>query len=180
MKIKNKADRAAERLQQWTPGQDHERPTPERLAKSGMKATDKVIKAMGGWGLVEHQGGYAAKDYTAHPIDKMQAAGVITPEQGQAGRDFEQLVRACIEIPGIRDSCTLCEPKGHDSDDGPVHIKPRLRELERRLAVDQLRELRRVCVEHGVPGMNTKQLGLLREGLNEVARFFSPQVRRSA
>ena len=182
-KKSNKADRAAERLQVWTPSTDHERPTVERLYKGGMRAstTGKTIKSMGGWGLVDTGQGYAARDATAHPIDRLEQAGVISKDQAQAGRDFEALVRACTEVGGIRDSITLFEgPKGHESDDGPVDVKPALRQLERRLSREQLSELRRVCVEHGVPGLSPRLLGALREGLNETERFFSPQMRRRA
>lgn len=179
-KARNRADRAAERLAQWTPEREKERPTPERLAKGGMRASKsgQSLKSPGGWGLIDTGQGYAAQDRTAHPIDKMEHAGVITKDQAQAGRDYEALARSCVEVPGIRDSCTIWEPKGHDSDDGPVHLKPRLRELERRLSAAQLSELWRVCVEQGVPDLAYRPLSELREGLNRCARFFAPQVRK--
>lgn len=183
-KRQNKADRAAERLTQWTPEADKDRPTPERLLKGGMRAIahkQSITIAIGGWGLVDTGLGYAARDYTAHPIDKMEQAGVISKDQAQAGRDFEALARACNEVGSLRDSITLFDgPKGHESDDGPVHIKPVLRDLERRLSPQQLSTLRHVCIEQGVPRMGPKPLGLLREALNECQRFFSPQVRKRA
>lgn len=151
----------AEHAQTWTPRPEKEkdRPTPER-------------KAMGEWTWVTTQkaGGKAAKDMASHPIDRLEWAGVISNEQASAGRDFENLTRSATQSPGVRDSCTLWEPKGFESDDGNVSAVNRHRELCRMLGMLRDRRLRWVCVEQNHP--KPQEIGQLREDLNECARFF--------
>lgn len=145
----------------WRPREGKDRPTPERLRR-------------GTWAFVETDdaGTRATRDYSSAPIDKMEQAGVLTKDQACAGRDYEELVRAASEGGGVRDSCTIWEPKGYESDDGPVEAKERLKAFERDLGKQRVARLRWVCVEHKPPRLHGEDVGMLREALNDAVRFF--------
>lgn len=134
-------------------------PTPERIAK----------------GQFQKIGGKAATarhivDPTAHPIDELEWRKKISPEQADAGRYFEELYRAATETPGTRDSTTIWEPQGFESDDGNVKAVRERRELYLFLGTIRDRQLRRVCVDH-TPPKHDGEIGILREALNMVAKF---------
>jgi len=135
----------------------NERPTPERANR-------------GQWAVVETAEGKHLRDMQSHPIDALEREGRLSSDQASAARDFEQLVRDATEIPGARDSCTIWEPRGHSSDDGPVRAVRERRELYLFLGVVRDRQLRRVCVDHVWP--KPHEVGILREALNECCRFF--------
>lgn len=143
----------------WKPRHEigKDRPTPER-------------RKHGVWGLLdtEDAGVRFARDFASHPIDRLEHSGVLSSDQASAGRDFEALVRAATETPATRDSCLTWQPKGYESDDGNVDAVRDRRELYLFLGVVRDRILRRVCVQHEEPA----DVGLLREALNEAARFF--------
>ena len=105
---------------QWQdqPGKGKARPTPERLS-------------WGDWRLVDSEiaGQKLAVDAAAHPIEALEYAEVLTSDQASAARDWESLYRLANEVGGIRDSTTLWEPKGYESDDGPVNAVRERREL---------------------------------------------------
>lgn len=134
-------------------------PTPERVKKG-------TFKKVGGKAAVERY----VVDVTAHPIDALEHSGQISREQADAGRHYEQLSRAANETPGTRDSTTIWEPKGFESDDGNINAVREWREIYLFLGVARSRILRRVCVEHE---MRRSDIGLLRESLSEAERFFS-------
>lgn len=136
------------------PRRYQEQPTPERLEK-------------GVW-LVDQK--EARRDVATAPIDRLEHSGTIDNDQASAGRQFEQLWRAQNEIHGIRDSCTIWEPKGFASDDGPIEAAERWRKLCRHLGMLREAQLRWVCVDHNDP--RPRDIGALREALNEAIRFF--------
>jgi len=135
----------------------NERPTPER-AKRGQ------------WAVVETAEGKHLRDMQSHPIDALEREGRLSSDQASAARDFEELYRAQCEIAGTRDSCTIWEPRGHSSDDGPVEERRRYRELCRDLGMLRERRLQWVIIEGNEP--RARDVGKLREDLNELARFF--------
>ena len=135
-------------------------PTPERVKKGD-------FKKVGGKAAVERY----VFDPIAHPIDALQHSGQISQDQADAGRQFEKLARDATQTPGARDSTTIWEPKGFESDDGNVKAVREWNELYLFLGVVRSRILRRVCVEQESPKLH--EIGLLRECLNEVERFFS-------
>ena len=168
-KLKRREERKADEHEQtWTPREGKDRPTPERRKR-------------GQWAFVttEDAGGKAARDMHAHPIDRLEHAGVISNDQASAARDFEDLYRACMEVGGTRDSTTIWEPQGHDSTDGPVEAKERYRELCRQIGIVRENALRQVCV-FGYEPRRAAEIGALREALNEAGRFFAPQGLRGA
>lgn len=162
VKKRRKARQKHEQDSLTAPTRGKDRPTPERATR-------------GIWGLFETEdaGIRHARDVASHPIDALEWRGVLSSDQASAGRDYEALYRAANEAPGIRDSCTLWEPKGYESDDGPIHAVRDRRELYLFLGVVRDRQLRRVCVEHVEP--KPDEVGLLREALNECVRFFKPK-----
>lgn len=145
----------------WEPRIDLDRPTPER-------------KQRGHWVFVAAMkgGSKAAKDMTSHPIDRMEYTGQITNDQASAARDYEQLYRSAVQIGGIRDSTTLWEPKGHESDDGNVEAVTRYRQFCRAVGMIRERQLQWVCIERNEPRPTEHDIGQFREALNEAARFF--------
>jgi len=162
MTIKNKkrGKKHKEHADAWEPRPGRkDRPTPERRMK-------------GKWGLLdtEDAGVRHAKDFEAHPIDSLEHRGVISNQQASAGRDFEALYRAAIQTPQTRDSCLTWQPKGYESDDGNFAAVEARRELYLFLGVARDRFLRRVCVDHQEP--KPRDIGILRECLNECVRFF--------
>ena len=156
----NRAAEAENSAYQWTarPEKGRDRPTPERLLR-------------GDWGLVEggESGAMAAVDRSSHPIDRLAYAQVINSEQASAGRDFEALWRAALQTPQTRDSCMTWQPKGFESDDGNPAAVENYRGLARHLGMMRDRLLIRVCVE----GHEPRDVGDLREALNEAARWFA-------
>lgn len=142
------------------------RPTPERAARGEWVA-------VGGKAAVERH----IRDVAAHPIDDLEHRGVISKEQADAGRQFEQLWRAANQVPGIRDSTTIWEPKGHDEGDGDVDSVKRKREIEAFLRKEQVRQLIWVCVQHEKIGPHNH--GVLCETLNEAARFFGYEKKKA-
>lgn len=141
------------------PQRDEMRPTPERHAK-------------GDWSFVrlEKNGPKAVRDMNAHPIDRLQRAGIITAEQASAAYDYEALYRASLQTPQARDSTTLWEPKGHESDDGNVEAVERYRKFCREVGMIRERQMQWVCVEQNDP--KPHEVGPFRETLNEVERWF--------
>lgn len=147
-------------------GHPKARPTRERLQR-------------GVWALREAEdedgnltaGLKHARDLEAHPIDRLENRSTITKEQAQAGRDFEALYRAANEAPGIRDSTTLWQPKGHENDDGNVAAVRDRKELYLFLGTMRDQLLRRVCVQHEYP--RPREIAALREALSECERFFT-------
>jgi len=144
---------------QLPPPRHNERPTPERAAHG------RFVEM-----LTEDAGVKHARDVEAHPIDALEWRGVLSSDQASAGRDFEELYLRANEMPPARDSTTIWEPKGHDGGDGPVQAVRDRRELYLFLGVVRDRQLRRVCVDHVSP--KPSEVGILREALNECARFF--------
>lgn len=150
---------AKRQISTWEPRKHQDRPTPER-------------RRHGEWVFVDTEaaGHRVARDMASTPIDRMEHAGVLSNEQASAARDFEQLYRAAQEVPATRDSCTIWEPQGHDESDGPVEAVRDRRELYLFLGTQRDMILRYVCVEHREP--RPRDIGLLREALNECVRFF--------
>lgn len=144
----------------WEPRKEQDRPTPQR-------------RQFGEWEIqrTERNGPKVARDMASTPIDEMAYTGVISQEQAQAGRDFEELYRAARETVTTRDSCTIWEPRGEDSSDGPVEAAERRRELRKELGGYYEAILRYTCVEH-IPPRGPVQIGILREALNVAERFF--------
>lgn len=171
-KARRKREKAAMEARKWEPQDQKDRPTPERLAKSGMRFEKGKMTSLGAWvlGETDRAGVSVAIDRSAHPIDDLERRGVLSNEQASAGRSFEELSRAATEVPGVRDSCTLWEPKGFESDDGNIDAVRAHRDLTRRLGMIRDQLLRRVCVYHEEP--KPTEIGLLREALNEAGRFF--------
>ncbi len=171
-RARRKREKDALEARKWVPQDSKSRPTPERLAKGGMKAKGGRLDSLGSWTLeaTEDAGVTAAKDASAHPIDDLEFRGVISNDQASAGRDFERLYRHVNGNGGIRDSSTLFEPKGFDNDDGDANAERDRQELYLFLGVVRDRLLRRVCVHHEQP--DASEVGLIREALNEAARFF--------
>ena len=157
-----------EHRETWTPRPESERdrPTPERRSKGEWT-----------WVTTDRAGQKAAKDVKANPIDALEHSGALSSDQASAARDFELLYHRAKATPGIRDSTTLWEPKGFESDDGDIVAERDRRELYLFLGIVRDRQLRHVCVEHNEP--RPDQVGLLREALNECARFFGYGKRRS-
>lgn len=110
----------SESATQWEdrPEAGKARPTPERLSRGDWRLVDSEIA-----------GHKTAIDASAHPIEALEYAEVLTSDQASAARDWESLYRAASETGGIRDSTTLWEPKGYESDDGPVNAVQERREL---------------------------------------------------
>ena len=106
----------------------------------------------------------------ANPIDALEHSGQLSSDQASAARDFELLYHRAKATPGIRDSTTLWEPKAYDGGDGDPEAERDKRELYLFLGPVRYNFLCRVCVDHQAlkPGME----GVLREMLNEAARFF--------
>lgn len=145
------------------PDRERDRPTPERKSKGTWV-----------WTGTRQAGVIHPMDVAAHPIDALEHSGQLSNEQASAGRDFEALWNAAKQTPGIRDSTTLWEPKGHESDDGNIEAVTRYRELARRIGMLRDRQLIWVCVYHNAP-RNQNEIAQLREALNEAARFFAPK-----
>ena len=143
------------------PRQDNT-PTPQRRAKGGA------------WVWIATDKKKAARALDTHPVDRMEHAQVISKAQGQAARDFEALYRAQCEIPQVRDSSTIWEPRGYESDDGPTDSRARYKALVRRIGAQAERQLTDVCVYMKDP--RPSAVGLLREALNECARFFQAKA----
>lgn len=133
--------------------------TPERKAKGEWS-----------WIAVEKNGPKAPRDLHAHPVDRLQHSGQISPDQASAAYDYEQLYRAALQVPQARDSCTLWEPKGHDNDDGNVEAVRRYRDFCRSVGMIRERQMQWVCVEMNHP--EREEIGAFREALNEAERFF--------
>jgi len=146
--------------EEWASSRNAQRPTAER-------------KRRGKWelGRIEKNGAKVARDSFSCPIDRLEYIKDITNDQASAARQFEELYRSQCEVAGSRDSCTIWEPKGFQSDDGPVEARKRYREVCREIGMLQERILQWVCVEHQEP-RGDKQLGQLREALNECVRVF--------
>jgi hypothetical protein len=144
----------------WVPQKHKDRPTPER-------------KARGTWELhkTEIAGIKVARVIDSTPIDRLEHVGVLSNDQASSGRLFEELYRSATETPGIRDSLTLWEPKGYESDDGNVRAVQERRELYALLGGQKDSILRHVCVEHNEP-KGAAQIGMLRESLNACVQFF--------
>jgi hypothetical protein len=145
-------------VREFTRGQDI--PTQERVLKSEALVFMKT----------EVAGRRAAKFMDSAPIDRLENGGVLNNDQASAGRQFERLYLAQNETGGIRDSCTIWEPKGHDETDGPVKERKQYLKLCRHLGMIREQRLRWVCVQHNHP--KGREIGALREALNECVRFF--------
>lgn len=146
--------------QKWMPQKHKDRPTPERKEKSTWELHKTEIAGI-----------KVARAIDTTPVDRMEHVGLLSNDQASAGRQFEELYAAARETPGTRDSCTIWEPKGFESDDGNVKAVRDRRELYLFLGVQKDMMLRHACVEHREP-RGDMQVGLLREALNECVRFF--------
>lgn len=140
-------------------GQEMDIPTPERKKKGEWVAV-----------ALEKNGPKAVRDMHAHPVDRLQHSGQITPEQAAAAYDYEKLYRASLQTPQARDSMTLWEPKGHESDDGNPEAVKRYRDMCRKIGMIRERQLQWVCVELREP--IGREVGQFREALNEASRYF--------
>lgn len=109
-------------------------------------------------------------DAHAHMTDKLEEKGIITTEQAWAGRDYENLYRAAIQTGGIRDSLTLHEPKGYESDDGNIGAVKYYRALCAELGIFRERVLRQVCIEQTEP--SPREVERLRDALDACHDFF--------
>jgi hypothetical protein len=164
MTTKAKKSRRAAKTRETVeqPPQRHkERPTAERMLR-------------GKWRLGEtiDAGIKVAIDDAAHPLEALFYDRLISQDQYQAGVDFEMLYRAQCEVPATRDSCTIWEPHGYASDDGPVAERRRYRDLCRSIGMVHDSRLIRVCVHHVMP--KGREIGDLRESLNAAVHFFQP------
>lgn len=135
------------------------KPTPERRKKG-----EWVWVAMG------KNEPKAARDMKSHPIDAMSYTRTISHQQASAAYDYEAAYRAALQTPQARDSTTLWEPKGHESDDGNVDAVEKYRKLCRHLGMVRERQMQVVCIEGYMPKRH--EIGEFRETCNEVARFF--------
>jgi len=136
-------------------------PTPERQAKG-------VFKKVGGKAASVRY----AVDVSAHPIDALRHTKQISQQQFEAAQDFEEAYRNALQVPGIRDSCTIWEPQGHQSDDGNPRAVALYRALSRRLTMIGESRMQSVII-YLTPPRNDRELGELREALNEAHRFFT-------
>ena len=84
------------------------------------------------------------RDMRSNPIDALEHDGVITPEQAQAGRDYEALM-ARTRLVGEGRSCLNFEPVGYgDSDHDDADAWRSIRDLERKLGLFKASLLRRI------------------------------------
>ncbi|MEL6361707.1 MAG: hypothetical protein AAFR21_11535 [Pseudomonadota bacterium] len=119
---------------------------------------------------VEKDGEKIWRDTAAHAIDDLERKEVITTNQANAARDYEELFRASRQIGGIRDSLTMFEPQGHDSTDGNVGAVRRMKALRMDLGVFGSRLLERVSVDNEYP--SPREIERLRIALDACIDFF--------
>ena len=141
------------------PDKGRDRPTRERLQH-------------GEWGLVDSDeaGARTAVDFASHPIDRLQVKDIIDNDQASAARQWESLYRAANECGGIRDSTTLWEPKGFESDDGPVDAVQERREVYLALGTLKDQLLRQIILTPRNP--RTREIEMLREALDILVSFW--------
>lgn len=155
-----KAESAAVAAQIWEDREGKARPTPERLSKGAFVLRD-----------TEDAGVTVAVDEAATMLDRLGRAGVITPEQVQAGHDLAALLERTRLVSGGRSCCDF-SPVGHEGNAEPTHGELRdhreRAELHERCGHAVWADLRRVCHEGQRPHSPMR----LSEGLTICARFW--------
>lgn len=145
-------DAAQARAEIWEDRDGKARPTPQRRLKGVFALRD-----------AEDAGVTIAVDSASCAIDRLAAAGTITPRQREAGHGFEAVARGTLGSPAGR-SCVDFTPVGHDGDDddGSVDARRRWDSLRRMLHPADRRELMAVCWE----GAKPVSIDRLRRGLD--------------
>ena len=133
------------------------RPTPERIGKGAFKMPTGPGRKL-----------LPAVDEAHDTIAKLHKAGLITDDQEQAARDWQDLkaaVRAELGVSQGR-SCLDISPVGHDSDEGNPALMERWLKIEAELGSFKTGCLDWVCVL----GHRPANLGLLKSALDAFIR----------
>ena len=129
------------------------RPTPERIGKGSFKMPTGPGRKL-----------LPAVDEAHDTIAKLHKAGLISDDQEQAARDWQDLKAAIRAELGLSQgrSCLDMTPCGHDNDDGDPALMQRWERVEAELGSFKTGALDWTCVL-GHPPAN---LGLLKSALD--------------
>ena len=134
------------------------RPTPERIGKGAFKMQTGPGRKL-----------LPAVDEAHDTIAKLHKAGLITDDQEQAARDWQDLKAAIRAELGLSQgrSCLDMTPCGHDNDDGDPALMQRWERIEAELGSWRTGALDYTCVL-GHPPAN---LGLLKSALDLFRKY---------
>lgn len=160
MAKRRKIKRQPDKHEIWQDRPHKARPTPERLRRGRWRLDD-----------TEAAGVTVAVDEQATRLDQLQAKGIITAEQCQAGLDLADLIRR-TRVTRAGRSCIDFAPVGHDPDhyDDSAEIAALgfRRQIYERVGPVTWQELWRVCVDERRPS----DVDRLRAGLSDCVGFF--------